>query len=789
MFPDLDSLEIPLPGPEQPQILSPPRDQAAAAGTVAPVVEPDVKVAESGVTPKVKVLPTPCRADSTPKLETQPASVAKDSAGSKSDQVETTGQDGITIPDHEEAKKAEKEKKKAEREQKKASKKAEGPKKRGRKASEKSKDSKGQKKSLKDSDVAEKGSANLGDNLQDQPDQAEAFSSAEAYPVRSRKMKRLKQMSGSFVEEVPTDDEKNNKVKKVGRKKPWKMIKEKSAEDEKDLDQEKAGENQVAGENGDEQQVVQEVEKNEEAPEIETGMDDKKPKKKTAAKSKAKAKAEARKNATEDEKGTRKARGKKASEKTGEKEKKAGRKRPAKKDDQVDEEEKPKRTRSVRKAVVTEVNPSVQAHVAEAKEWERNDRPDPVGEQMMRYADMLKTSHAAAISDQGEPGTASALIYASAKGISDVGDHDSICFEFAGEITFIEFFAGDNAVWRAVKAETSSAAKVDIRCTLLLALTVACGGTYLVEQPRSSLMGAYWRMEWFMTHVRVSQQELAQKQLLDAEIKNQALLARIARLEQEAQQKEKDRDLEKQNETSNLGQLGEMLSKTLARVDELESSLQKVPISADALRMRTRRLCEVKASGKAQVDQATINQYKQGGEQREILEMALLESLARYGLDRSQYRRADFVQRSKIVSERMESKEEEKHGKWYTLDGLRKSKLYGATEIKNIEKALESAPERLPQKLVNLPQPDLKPEVVGLHDALEPFDKSMEESYEKLAGYVTELKMEHQDGKGTPSKKGKVSRKSRKPGSVSTPAVAEASPAEAKPSRKKSRKA
>ena len=65
----------------------------------------------------------------------------------------------------------------------------------------------------------------------------------------------------------------------------------------------------------------------------------------------------------------------------------------------------------------------------------------------------------------------------------------------------------------------------------------------------------------------------------------------------------------------------------------------KVAISADALRMRTRRLCEVKASGRAQVEPKIIEQYKQGGEQREILEMALLESLSRYGLDRSQYRR------------------------------------------------------------------------------------------------------------------------------------------------------
>ena len=34
-----------------------------------------------------------------------------------------------------------------------------------------------------------------------------------------------------------------------------------------------------------------------------------------------------------------------------------------------------------------------------------------------------------------------------------------------------------------------------------------------------------------------------------------------------------------------------------------------------------------------------------------------------------------------------------------------------------------------------------------LHDALEPFDASMAGSYANLANFVTELKMDHQDGK------------------------------------------
>ena len=55
--------------------------------------------------------------------------------------------------------------------------------------------------------------------------------------------------------------------------------------------------------------------------------------------------------------------------------------------------------------------------------------------------------------------------------------------------------------------------------------------------------------------------------------------------------------------------------------------------------MRCRRLCETKPSGRCHVDANVANQYKQAGESREVLEMALLECLAKHGLDRSCYKR------------------------------------------------------------------------------------------------------------------------------------------------------
>ena len=67
--------------------------------------------------------------------------------------------------------------------------------------------------------------------------------------------------------------------------------------------------------------------------------------------------------------------------------------------------------------------------------------------------------------------------------------------------------------------------------------------------------------------------------------------------------------------------------------------VSKVRVTTDALRMRCRRLCEKKPSGKLQVSEDIVNRYKSGGTDREELEMALLESLAKFGLERSNYKK------------------------------------------------------------------------------------------------------------------------------------------------------
>ena len=61
-------------------------------------------------------------------------------------------------------------------------------------------------------------------------------------------------------------------------------------------------------------------------------------------------------------------------------------------------------------------------------------------------------------------------------------------------------------------------------------------------------------------------------------------------------------------------------------------------MSHDALRMRLRRLVEVKQSGKCHVPQEVIDDFKTGGELKEWLEIALLESIKKVGTDRSKFK-------------------------------------------------------------------------------------------------------------------------------------------------------
>eukprot|EP00435_Cladocopium_sp_Y103_P066977 s216_g29.t1 len=90
-------------------------------------------------------------------------------------------------------------------------------------------------------------------------------------------------------------------------------------------------------------------------------------------------------------------------------------------------------------------------------------------------------------------------------------------------------------------------------------------------------------------------------------------------------------------------------------------------MSHDALRMRLRRLCEEKPkTKKCHVDEKTKEQYIRGGEDREWLEIALVEAL----------QKAEFKARVILVRERMEMKEQEVTGQWLTEEKMVKSGDY-----------------------------------------------------------------------------------------------------------------
>lgn len=101
-------------------------------------------------------------------------------------------------------------------------------------------------------------------------------------------------------------------------------------------------------------------------------------------------------------------------------------------------------------------------------------------------------------------------------------------------------------------------------------------------------------------------------------------------------------------------------------------------IGADALRMRLRRLCEKKRSGKCHVSDAVREDFIAGGEKRELLEVALLEVLQSTGLDRTAQKkiRLQFAARVLNVKERMQEREKEVTGQWLTAERMRTQLTY-----------------------------------------------------------------------------------------------------------------
>lgn len=152
--------------------------------------------------------------------------------------------------------------------------------------------------------------------------------------------------------------------------------------------------------------------------------------------------------------------------------------------------------------------------------------------------------------------------------------------------------------------------------------------------------------------------------------------------------------------------------------------------------MRARRMCERKPTGRCNVDSATAEAYKTGGESRELLEMALLECLAKHGVSRKSYKKvkaigllvnlfmnsdstflsiyvkpstqmvqtiyttfkkislqADFVTKCRLVRERLESRQTEVKGKWMTQEAMRKQ--FSVKSIKSMVAYCTRFPESL----------------------------------------------------------------------------------------------
>lgn len=89
--------------------------------------------------------------------------------------------------------------------------------------------------------------------------------------------------------------------------------------------------------------------------------------------------------------------------------------------------------------------------------------------------------------------------------------------------------------------------------------------------------------------------------------------------------------------------------------------------------MRLRRMCEQKKTGKCNVKETVAADYRAGGERRELLEIALLETLMETGTERSAHSRVKQVFSAKVehVKERLQEREKEVHGSWLTVERMK----------------------------------------------------------------------------------------------------------------------
>lgn len=88
--------------------------------------------------------------------------------------------------------------------------------------------------------------------------------------------------------------------------------------------------------------------------------------------------------------------------------------------------------------------------------------------------------------------------------------------------------------------------------------------------------------------------------------------------------------------------------------------------------MRLRRICEKKALGKLQVDDATHKQWLEGN--RDVLSLALVKALKKHGTENNKkvrdLVRQEFQAEVIKVREITEAREEELEGKWLTEERM-----------------------------------------------------------------------------------------------------------------------
>ncbi|CAE7840509.1 unnamed protein product [Symbiodinium microadriaticum] len=185
-------------------------------------------------------------------------------------------------------------------------------------------------------------------------------------------------------------------------------------------------------------------------------------------------------------------------------------------------------------------------------------------------------------------------------------------------------------------------------------------------------------------------------------------------------------------------------------------------ISHDALRMRLKRLCEKKKSGRCWVPDAIREEFESGGEYREVLELALLECIKQLGEEdckiHAKMKETSKIRRSDLDKQTRATEEDFDAPLGLDMEGAAAAEQSASGDVAKVKSEINRYLTQVNGKIDSIVKmmgqlvppynPDPNEQTGMLHDELEAVRKELEVQHGKLACLLGSLGMENVDDTG-----------------------------------------